>query len=169
MIKSVRAAAAAALAAPLLAVAFAAPANAEPEDVTLSVDARGNFVEVSIANNSPEMITCNWVATNDADPDITNASPHWSINPNRNWVITTVFIDGDYHLSWSCVGQSTDETWGTGETDEPLAFTADSTSGSLGSLGSTASGSVGSLMYGGIASLEYGSLGSLEYGSFGIS
>ncbi|RVW05465.1 hypothetical protein EGT50_02435 [Rhodococcus xishaensis] len=159
------------MAAPILAAVFAPPANAAPEDVTLSVDVRGNFVDVAITNNSSGMITCNWVATNDANPEIKNESPHLNIHPNRGWVITTVFIDGDYHLSWSCGDALSGETWGTGETgretDQPHAFTA--AFSPAGSLGSTGTGSLGSLKYGGLASLEYGSLGSLEYGSFGLS
>ncbi|WP_127953696.1 hypothetical protein [Rhodococcus xishaensis] len=52
MIKSVRSAAAAALAAPLLAAVIAAPANAAPEDVTATAEVQGSDVEFIITNNS---------------------------------------------------------------------------------------------------------------------
>ncbi|MEV0947240.1 hypothetical protein [Rhodococcus sp. NPDC049939] len=129
MIKSVRAAATAALAAPLLALAFAAPANAAPEDVTLTAEIEGNYVKAAITNNSPVEILCEWATRPDEGPIVT--SPGGRIYPGevRSYTGWTV-PDGSYTVSWWCRTVDASEFWGTGDfgfdvkTAEPIPFTA---------------------------------------------
>ncbi|RVW06205.1 hypothetical protein [Rhodococcus spongiicola] len=130
MIKSVRATAAAALAAPLLAAVFAAPANAAPEDVTLTAEFQGSDVEVRITNNSSQEIVCLWQVAND-DPSAPGpfVSRDHLIDRGGEYRSTATFDDGSYELSWSCLGTTRPVgEWGTGnlsptETAEPIQFT----------------------------------------------
>ncbi|RVW05464.1 hypothetical protein [Rhodococcus xishaensis] len=168
MIKSVRAAAAVALAAPLLAAVFAAPANAAPDDVTLAAEVEGNDVWVTLTNNSQGEIVCQWNERNTTNPSAEpNVFVTTQIQRGYERRIGATFVDGDYQIWWTCSHPDTSETWGTGETGrktaEPFPFT---TSGSTDD-DSTGPGSLedflGTLGLGGLEGiLEILGLGGLE-------
>ncbi|RVW05466.1 hypothetical protein [Rhodococcus xishaensis] len=155
MIKSVRAAAAAALAAPLLAAVFAAPANAGVKDVTLSAKVQGNDVEVIITNDSQRTIVCHWTAAEDRIFGESYRAFFQRVESDEVYRFPVTVADGSYSINWNCVtplgGETWGSTWDTGrKTADPFLFTAPADtddegtgSGSLGSLGST-SGSFGS-------------------------
>ncbi|RVW04783.1 hypothetical protein [Rhodococcus spongiicola] len=152
MIKSVRAVATAALATPLLATMFAAPANAGVKDVTLSVEVHGNDVEVIIINDSQRTITCKWMAESDRIFGETYAAFFQYVESDEEYRYPVTVADGTYTVNWNCTTPLAGETWGTTwetgrKTAEPLVFTApgstDDDSTGFGSLGST-SGSFGS-------------------------
>ncbi|WP_164874042.1 hypothetical protein [Rhodococcus spongiicola] len=161
MIKSVRAAVTAALAAPLLAVAFAAPANAAAEDVNLTADVQGNDVWVTITNDNPSLIGCEWLAwAGDDVDDEPQVLVRTLVLPLGGESRTAADLpDGDYKISWWCTTiPASDEEWGTGDiggggdTADPTPVTTPvpvddegTDTGSLGSLGSSESGSLGSL------------------------
>ncbi|RVW03041.1 hypothetical protein EGT50_10050 [Rhodococcus xishaensis] len=116
------------MAAPLLSVAFAAPANAAPEDVTLSVDVRGNFVEVAISNNSRDLISCDWQVVTD-DGRTPGSTITGYILPDEEYRIQRYLNEGNYVTSWGCMSWDSPEVWGTEEflhddkTAEPIRFT----------------------------------------------
>ncbi|MEV0947197.1 hypothetical protein [Rhodococcus sp. NPDC049939] len=130
MIKSARAAATAALAAPLLAAVFAAPANAAPEDVTLAAEVQGNNVDFTLTNNSQQRLSC---SVNVA-PAATPWNAVWDHNPlpspGSDDRFTATLDDGSYQVDWFCHDSDISESWGTGnignftKTAEPIFFTA---------------------------------------------
>ncbi|RVW00429.1 hypothetical protein [Rhodococcus spongiicola] len=156
MIKSVRAVATAALAAPLLAAVFAAPANAAPGEVNLSAEVQGNDVWVTISNDNQLPVLCNWEVTN-GDPEAFFAPILLRlVEPGGEDRVGLTLEDGNYHVTWNCTNLF--EEWGTTvengpATAAPFPFTIPASTddgnddsadtGSLGSLGS-ASGSLGS-------------------------
>ncbi|WP_127945085.1 hypothetical protein [Rhodococcus spongiicola] len=165
MIKSVRAAVTAALAAPVLAVAFAAPANAAPEDVALSVDVVGNDVEVIIANDSDGMIECAWAASSGLFGE-THVRINVFVQPDAVYREPVTVADGRYDVIWNCESVPGVEAWGnTSETGtaDPLTFIAPpcSSSGSLDILGSMDFGNFGSTETGSASTADAGSGGSV--------
>ncbi|AOW93734.1 hypothetical protein BFN03_16690 [Rhodococcus sp. WMMA185] len=151
LIKPVRAAVTAVLAAPLLAIAFAMPANAAAGDVNLTADVQGNDVWVTISNDSAGIVGCEWRAWDD-DIEQFQASVRYFALPGESWT-SAPLPDGDYKISWWCADfPNADEWWGTGDI-EMQADTADPTpvtapipvdTGIFGSLGSSETGSLGS-------------------------
>ncbi|RVW06204.1 hypothetical protein [Rhodococcus spongiicola] len=158
MIKSVRAAVTAALAVPLLAVMFAVPVNAAPEDLTFTVDVQGNDVELIVTINSKYDLDCSWEITNDgnsgANPLGTGATFLYlpDIKEHRK---AATFDDGTYQMTWTCKGRPSAtwpapylETWGTPDSvdpayrTEPITFTVGAVAGEVGT------GSLGSLDFG---------------------
>ncbi|RVW04784.1 hypothetical protein [Rhodococcus spongiicola] len=116
------------MAAPLVAVAFAAPANAAPEDVTLSVYVRGNFVEVAVTNNSRDLISCEWQVVTD-DGRTPGSIITGYILPGDEYRTQRYLGGGSYETSWGCMSWDRPEVWGTEDflhddkTAEPIRFT----------------------------------------------
>ncbi|MEV0945614.1 hypothetical protein [Rhodococcus sp. NPDC049939] len=117
MKKSVRTAASALLAAPLLAAVFAAPAQAAPEDVTLSATTEGKDLIVTITNNSESKISC---FTSTAPPisgqsgDLMFLDVSMDVEPgSTDSARVTAEVRGDHTLDWSCDASDGGERWGT--------------------------------------------------------
>ncbi|RVW00254.1 hypothetical protein EGT50_16725 [Rhodococcus xishaensis] len=153
------------MAAPLLAAVFAAPANAAPEDVTLSADVTGNDVLVTVANESRLPILCYWEVADDANPaDFIPPIVLTIVEPGGEDRTRAGYDEGNYHISWGCTNLL--ESWGTGEfgrkTVESFPFTTPVRTGD-----GTASGSLGSLDSGSLESVDFGSgdSGSVDFGS----
>ncbi|AOW91922.1 hypothetical protein BFN03_02325 [Rhodococcus sp. WMMA185] len=117
MKKSVRTAASALLAAPLLAAVFAAPAQAAPEDVTLSATTEGKDMIVTITNNSESKIDCR---ASTAPPisghsgDLMFLDVIMDVEPGSvDSARVTAEVRGDHTIDWSCEASDGGERWGT--------------------------------------------------------
>ncbi|AOW92177.1 hypothetical protein BFN03_04180 [Rhodococcus sp. WMMA185] len=161
MKKSVRAAATAILAAPLIAAVFAAPASAEEHDlVTLTADHDGTTVTVNIVNDHNKDVTCSWNAEHESAPENSFGIADEKVKKNKTETFTEENVaEGSYTLTWNC--SQRDNSWGTGDdgTAAPTEFTIgdDNDGGGTGSWGSLSDFDFGNL----IGNLDFlGSLGS---------
>ncbi|RVW06239.1 hypothetical protein EF834_01935 [Rhodococcus spongiicola] len=129
------------MAAPLLAVAFAAPASAAPEDVTVSAEVQGNDVQVTFTNNTEQPVFCNLGIADAADRWDRVYDEYFVFFPDDDPFTVTV-DDGSYQIDWFCDEIQGSESWGTSRgTAEPIFFTlpfvpddGDTDDGSLGNL-----------------------------------
>ncbi|RVW02382.1 hypothetical protein [Rhodococcus spongiicola] len=157
MKKSIRTGAVALLAAPLVATAFAAPAQAagtgslgssdssSQEAVSFSVAVEGNDVTASIVNNTDGELGlgCSIWYVLDEEGAERELLARPIVAPGDTFTSDPETIDeaGTYVATWTCYSADTDERWGTEESDgvdataEPVKFTVpnDDTSGSVGS------------------------------------
>ncbi|WP_157109622.1 hypothetical protein [Rhodococcus sp. WMMA185] len=139
---SVRAAVTAVVAAPLLATLFAAPANAAPEDVTVSAAVEGKNITVSVVNDSPYNLSCDWTAKRDTEPRYQYGTQDWVFPDSTEDFAVFNVATGDYKVHWSCVTVETEERWGTWAvstqpTADPIPLTVgNALTGSLDALGS---------------------------------
>ncbi|WP_072687243.1 hypothetical protein [Rhodococcus marinonascens] len=148
MKKSVRTAATAVLAAPLLAAVFAAPASVDEHDdlVTLTAVADGSDVTITITNGHDMNVDCTWTAVNAAD-DTADLEGEGTV---RDEDVTLAFTetgvaDGSYTVTWACDREGTE--WGT-EGENATALAPEFTIGTVAGTGSSASvtGVIGNLI-----------------------
>ncbi|WP_139277649.1 hypothetical protein [Rhodococcus marinonascens] len=148
MKKSVRTAATAVLAAPLLAAVFAAPASAAPHDVTLSAAVEGSDFTVTIVNDSPNQVECDWFAmSSTSSTDELTSGGFVRSDADADCTKRNV-ADGNCEVTWSCADRDGGQ-WGTDglsdpATAQPFKFTVGEQQGGSGSLGSLDFGSFGS-------------------------
>ncbi|AOW92174.1 hypothetical protein BFN03_04165 [Rhodococcus sp. WMMA185] len=134
-----RTGATAVLTAPLLAAVFAAPASADPSDVTLSTSVDGNDVTVSIVNNTQFQLTCNWTAASETSPQ-NQYTDGGLVGENGKVFDAQTVADGSYLVNWVCDKMfAPEEQWGTPDfadspTTEPEEFTVGQQHGGSGSL-----------------------------------
>ncbi|RVW06206.1 hypothetical protein [Rhodococcus spongiicola] len=137
MKKSVRTAASALLAAPLLAAVFAAPAQAAPEDVTLSATTEGKDMIVTITNNSESKIDCRTYTSpmiSAVSADLGPVDVSMEVDPgSADSARVTAKVRGEHTIDWLCDASDGSEYWGTFRgTAEPVEITfEDRTFGSV--------------------------------------
>ncbi|WP_139277825.1 hypothetical protein [Rhodococcus marinonascens] len=103
MKKSVRAAAAAVLAVPLLAAAFAAPATAvEPGNVIVTIGPHPEQVVVNFDNTSTNNVKCEFEATNTRAPFDVVGAENVAVNAGESKTIETDAHDGLFLGTWEC-------------------------------------------------------------------
>lgn len=133
------------IAAPLLATTFAAPATAAPEDVTLSATIYDKtLIIVTFTNNTPYMLSCDWVATGNTEPlPFFEYKSHRTVLANNSSWDDVEVGPGDYQIDWLCAPTNGGwgKEWGTEKlssrvTADPTTITVGRAAGSLGSLGS---------------------------------
>ncbi|WP_139277741.1 hypothetical protein [Rhodococcus marinonascens] len=134
---SVRAAITAVVAAPLLATVFAAPAQAAPEDVTLSATTEGKDMIVTITNNSESKIECTTYTSRPISGNLGSfmfRDVIMDVEPgSADSVRVTAKVRGEHTIDWSCDASDGGERWGTFVgTAEPFEITfEDRTFGSV--------------------------------------
>ncbi|MEV0945967.1 hypothetical protein [Rhodococcus sp. NPDC049939] len=147
MKNSVRTAATAVLAAPLVAAVFAAPANAAPGDVRLSTGLQGNNFTFTFFNDSPNQVECDWFV----DSATTQRTFSGVVRAESQSEYTLGGVaDGDYQVTWFCTDTSGNQ-WGTDglsnpPTASPETFTVGELPGNPGNPGGP--GGMGSLDFG---------------------